>query len=102
MQYQYAVRLPTPLISSPHDVRTLTIEALRSNLVVHAQWNADISTGGSEVEMVQRLEEILRCRESDLCALDILGWRDDLDEKMRLKEGSVGYSVDEKEKERDR
>ena len=88
IQYQYALVLPAPLITDPEDVRALTIEALRSNLVVHAQCNpGGVSTGGSEMEMVQRLEYILRCRESDLLVLDVLGWGGDLEEELALKEG---------------
>ncbi|KAF9505670.1 hypothetical protein BS47DRAFT_1306288 [Hydnum rufescens UP504] len=84
MQHQYAIKLPAPLITYPQDSKSLTIETLRSNLVVHAQCNPNISTGGSKMEMAQRLEDVLCRREDDLWVLDVMGWREDLDEELEL------------------
>ncbi|KZT02534.1 uncharacterized protein LAESUDRAFT_738637 [Laetiporus sulphureus 93-53] len=50
----------------------LSTAALRRNLSEHAAFNAQILVGGSQAEMAERLQRILRMREMDLAARDLV------------------------------
>ncbi|CCM06606.1 uncharacterized protein FIBRA_08885 [Fibroporia radiculosa] len=79
-----------PLIVNPIECSRLSPTALRRNLAEHAVFDASVVVGGSDAEMVERLERILTIREMDLAVRELI-WHG------QQKNGIVQESEDESE-----
>ena len=62
----YLVDVKPPLIADWRLCARLSGAALKRNLMAHANVNSDVSTGGSKMEMKERLEKLLKVREDDM------------------------------------
>jgi hypothetical protein len=72
MQSKYMINPKPPLIVEPTACASLSVSALRRNLTEHAAFNPSIITSGSKVELVARLQHILKTRKMDVLVRDMM------------------------------
>jgi hypothetical protein len=75
MHSKYIIDPKPPLIVEPRACASLSISALKRNLVEHATFNPTILTSGSKMELVTRLQNILETRKMDVLVRDMM-WGD--------------------------
>ncbi|KAG8856037.1 hypothetical protein FRB96_006604 [Tulasnella sp. 330] len=87
---QYATNLEPvfPIVTTASQCPGLTIPSLKKNLKIHAVANPAIKITGNQVELCDRLMDVLRIREADAKVLRLLNWYDD-------SVDAIGESFDE-------
>ncbi|KAH8101836.1 hypothetical protein BXZ70DRAFT_79817 [Cristinia sonorae] len=85
MGRQYLLQPETPLISDPSLVSELSTNAIKRNLMAHAEHNPTIIAEGSKAEMAVRLKTLLELRAADLVVREVL-WKGDVNEEDQEEE----------------
>jgi hypothetical protein len=62
---RYCVDIPVGYVQDPRDVPNMTLNNLKRNLELHKAANRDIATGGTKIEVVERLMGVLCGRVAD-------------------------------------
>jgi hypothetical protein len=62
---RYRVDIPVGYVQDPRDVPNMTLTNLKKNLELHKAVNGDIATGGTKVEVIERLMGVLCGRVAD-------------------------------------
>ncbi|KII84371.1 hypothetical protein PLICRDRAFT_362655 [Plicaturopsis crispa FD-325 SS-3] len=84
MQSKYLINPSPPLIKSPSACATLSVAALKRNLLAHAEYNADIVANGTKNGMAERLRTILQTRKMDIVVRKMI-WHDESEREVAAR-----------------
>jgi hypothetical protein len=72
MHSKYMIKPEAPLIVDPTACVTLSVSALKRNLIEHAVFNPAIIASGTKAELVARLKNILETRQMDMLVKEMI------------------------------